>query len=280
MTTTTDYRWIARQALEHVRNELSTDSPERLPYAALELRYAMEALTYDKAQSYKDEVPADLYRIWQPRKVVEYITEIDDKAYLSSSLSVGVEDEPGKPAKVMQPLGTETVLTMKDLKDHYDAMGSMLHIPTLHQIEQGKVPDRQRLRERCEQCVGVLEAVLASPVWNANLGFFAELECIRCQFPIKKRLPPGYTEPVDARCINCGAEYSVTDEGEKQTGWRAKVREIECPTTDCTEKVGLWEDELRPGTAWKCVGCGESYMLTLSIGKRSPHEQHSTNSNA
>src|SRR5260370_13914842 len=37
-----------------------------------------------KAQSYREEVPADLYRTWQPRKLVEYVTEIDPSAYLSS----------------------------------------------------------------------------------------------------------------------------------------------------------------------------------------------------
>jgi hypothetical protein len=266
----TDYRWIARHAVERARNELITGDPDRLPYAALELRYAMEALTYDKAQSYKDEVPPDLYRTWQPRKLVEYITEFDDKAYLSSSLAFGVEDIQGEPAKVMQPLGTATAFTMKDLKAHYDAIGSILHIPTFHQIKEGKAPDRERLRERCERCVNVLEGVLASPIWNANFGLFAELECIRCQFPIKKRLTPGFTEPVDARCINCGAEYTVTDEGPGKTAWLPKAHKIPCPTPECSETVVLWNDRLRPGTAWKCEGCGKGYMLVLSIQDWSP----------
>src|SRR5437016_5528786 len=98
-----DYRWLAREALARSKNEICTDDPDRLPYAALELRKAMEALTYDKAQSYKDEAPADLYKKWQPPKVVNYITEIDEHAFQSSSLSLGVEEKPGKPAKVMKP---------------------------------------------------------------------------------------------------------------------------------------------------------------------------------
>jgi hypothetical protein len=263
----TDYRSIARRALERARNELNTGNADRLPYAALELRYAMEALTYDRARTYQDEVPPEFYRTWEPRKVVDYITEIDDKAYLSSLLSVGLEDEPGKPAKVMQPLGTETALTMKDLKRHYQAMGSFLHMPTLHQIEQGSVPGKDRIRERCEKCATVLEGVLVSPIWNADVGVFATVECVRCQFPIRKRLRPGLTEPVEARCIECGAEYVVTQEGEGKTAWQPDAQQRECMTPGCPEKVLLWPDELKVGTWWKCPGCGERYGLGLSIGK-------------
>jgi hypothetical protein len=266
----TDYRWLAREALARAKSEIGTGNPDRLPYAALELRKAMEALTYDKAQSYKDEVPADLYRTWQPRKVVDYITEIDEHSFQSSSLSLGIEEEPGKPAKVMKPLGTETSLTMKNLKDHYNALGSFLHIPTPVQLEKAKSQSKTRLQEHCAECVYLVEKILASPVWNANFGNFAETECIRCDFPIKKRLPPGFTGPVDARCINCGAEYIVSDEGERKTGWTAKVDEVGCPTPGCNEKIVIWKDEFRPGRWWTCEGCGQPYILRLSIGKWSP----------
>jgi hypothetical protein len=117
--------------------------------------------------------------------VVEYISEIDDKAYLSSSLSFGIEDEPGKPARVMQPLGTETALTMKDLKASYEAMGSLLHIPTLHQIEQGKVPDKERLRERCDRRVDVVETVLALPYGMLTSAFLRKRNASAATFRLR-----------------------------------------------------------------------------------------------
>lgn len=267
-----EYRWIAREAVARARSEMASGNSDRLPYAALELRYAMEALTYDKARSYQDEIPADVYRIWQPRKVVDYITEIDPSAYVSSSISAGLEEEVGTPAKVMQPVGKETSLTMGDLKAHYEAMGSFLHMPTLRQIEQDKGPVPETIRGRCQKCIAALEAVLASPIWNANFGVFTEIECARCEFWIKKRLKPGSTDPVDARCINCGAEYTVISEGEGKTRWEPKNEEVPCPTEGCGEKIYLWRDELRPGVNWTCQGCGEHYVIGLGIRKTNTDE--------
>jgi hypothetical protein len=43
---------MARQALRRAQAEMSSSDPERLEYAALELRKAMEAVIYDRAQLY------------------------------------------------------------------------------------------------------------------------------------------------------------------------------------------------------------------------------------
>jgi len=56
-----DYRELARRAVARARTEIESVDPDRLPYAALELRNAMEAITYSRAESYKDELPLDLY---------------------------------------------------------------------------------------------------------------------------------------------------------------------------------------------------------------------------
>lgn len=48
-----DYRNDARKYLKRCEEELMTGENERLKYAVLELRMAMEALTYDRALAYK-----------------------------------------------------------------------------------------------------------------------------------------------------------------------------------------------------------------------------------
>ena len=52
---------------ERAANSNSNDD-ERPPYAVLELRFAMEAITYDRAQAFKDDLPFEEYSTWQPRK--------------------------------------------------------------------------------------------------------------------------------------------------------------------------------------------------------------------
>ncbi len=51
-----NYRNDARNSLKRAIAELAQADDERLKYAALELRMTMEALTYDRALAYKDEL--------------------------------------------------------------------------------------------------------------------------------------------------------------------------------------------------------------------------------
>jgi hypothetical protein len=54
-----DFRLMAREALARAKTELEANSPHRLRYACLELRDAMEALTYDRALAFRDEIPPE-----------------------------------------------------------------------------------------------------------------------------------------------------------------------------------------------------------------------------
>lgn len=119
-----NYRNEARKYLKRSKEELDTGDNERLKYAALELRMAMEALTYDRAFAYKDEFPPDEYETWQPIKVMSVLLEIDPTTDKNSSIAFGLEERPGVPASVMQSLGEEKVLNMATLKSHYSALGS------------------------------------------------------------------------------------------------------------------------------------------------------------
>jgi hypothetical protein len=272
-----NYRALAREAVDRAKAEMASGDPERLPYAALELRKALEAATYHRLQSYKGEIPPDVYRTWQPHKVVQYLIEIDWMAsYRSWEVSFRPKDERGKPTKEIRSIGTETVLTMKDLKRHYNAFGAFLHFPTLDQIENDKTPPLNSLKKHCAECVALLDKVLKSPISNFNFGIFAKTECFRCGVLVVKRLVMNSTETVEARCVNCGAEYTVSDEGTNKVKWNAKQQhEIECPTEGCASKITLWDDEIRPGIYWTCEGCSETYALQLRIIKKIRGESES-----
>ena len=213
-----NFRNEARGALERARAELTSGDSRRIRYAALELRIAIEALTFDRAQSYKKEIPPEQYETWQPRKLLSMLLEIDPNADKTSSLRFGEEEKYGEPAKVMHSLGTDSVLGLATIKEHYDALGSYLHMPTLKQFSNQKSPNFDSLRERCNTIVNELTKVLSSPIWNVNFGNFAEFECQRCQNTIRKRIPHS-SEKLIAKCVNCGADYTLTKETNDTTVW-------------------------------------------------------------
>src|SRR5258705_1292347 len=164
-----DYRNQSRKDLQSAKDELGANADHRLKFAALELRMAMECLSYDRALAYKDEFPPTEYDTWQPRKVILVLLEIDPTADKDSSIAFGVETVPGVPAPSMQSLGSEKVLSMGMLKKHYDALGSYLHVQTMKQARDGPPLDFKKLRARCEEIATFVEQVLASPIFNITL---------------------------------------------------------------------------------------------------------------
>ncbi|HZC80402.1 MAG TPA: hypothetical protein VE222_01580, partial [Nitrospiraceae bacterium] len=192
---TPNFRHVAAESLARAKAELGANGPHRVRYAALELRDAMEALTYDRALAFKDDIPPEEYRTWQPRKLMAVLLDVDPSIGMTSTVAVGLEEEYGRPVarQKMNMLGTDVVFTLADLKAHYDAIGSYLHTPSLEQMLSGKTQDLAKLHERCETLVGLIEKVLNSPVWNATFGVTATLQCMndKCKKLIHKRMPTG-----------------------------------------------------------------------------------------
>lgn len=258
------YRAEAGEHLKAAKKHLETGADIALKYAALDLRMAMEAVTYDRASAFKEEFPTEEYDTWQPKKVMAVLLEIEPMADKDSTIAFGLEEEYGVPAKEMTLLGTETVLNMVVLKKHYDALGSFLHIPTIKSTKAGKTVDHNKLRERCEEIMGYLEKVLSSPVFNSTFGIFASIECTKCGKKIRKRIPYG-ENTINAECSNCDASYQISDDGANQSIWRPKLQEIACVNKDCMKKIVVWEKEIRLDAKWTCPGCKGQYSAVLGI---------------
>lgn len=214
----------------------------------------MEALTYERASKYAEELPRSEYETWQPRKLMEQLLEIDPTADKDGSVLVGIESEPGVRAPLMQELGSETVLSFAMLKKHYDAMGSFLHMPTLKQLGSKKVIDYVKLRERSNEIITFLERVLASTVFNSNLAVFSEVQCQCCPSKIRKRMPHG-AEELSARCSKCDATYKVRDVGDGNVEWAIEGQNFTCSSAECSEEAFMLQRDIKLGAAWRCRAC-------------------------
>ena len=266
-----DFRLSARESLMRAKTELKANNSPRLRYAALELRDAMEALTYDRALAFKDYIPPEEYKTWQPRKLMAVLLDIDPSIGMTSTIAIGRTEESGKPAprENMTVLGTNVVFTLADLKAHYNAVGSYLHMPSLDQIQSGKEPNSAKLQELCETVVGLIEKVLSSRMWNPTVGITATLDqCMNddCKKPIRKRMPSG-KHTVEALCFECKAEYTITSESDGRVLWIPKMIDAPCSTQGCPEKKALWPREITPGTHWRCCTCGAHNGIDLVVTK-------------
>ena len=260
-----NYRNEARKALGRAKQELNSYDDLRLQYAALDLRMALESLIYERASLYKEELSGKKLSTWQPGKLLSLLLEVDPSADKSGNLSIGLEEEYGKPAKIMKPLGLERVLTLGEIKKYYDRIGSYLHAPTLEQVAQGKGASTKVIRTRCNEVVEILEQVFSSLVFNVNFKVATSILCKKCNTKIVRRTPVDAAGPIIARCIECSASYTLTLVGDKQVEWKPQVRDVECanPTCNCTIKI--WESEFKLGAKWVCSDCGGNNQVVLGL---------------
>lgn len=259
-----NYRGKSREHLKAASEQLEIGSDSALKYAALELRMAMEAVTYDRALAFKEEFPTEEYDTWQPKKVMAVLLEIDPMTDKDSTIAFGLEEEYGVPAKQMTSLGTETVLNMGVLKKHYDALGSFLHIQTIKSTKAGKAINHGKLRKRCEKIKAYLDEVLSSPVFNSTLGVFSSIECAECDKKIRKRIPRG-ENTTHVECSNCIASYRVRSSGANESVWEPLQQEIECANAECKKKIVVWEKEIHLGAYWNCTDCKGKNTFVLGI---------------
>lgn len=249
------YRSDSRNALERAKCELESGDKDRLAYAALELRMALEALVYDRAAGYRDELSGRDLETWQPRALLKLLLELDPLADKSSTIAFGKEEEYGVPAPEMHTLGTDRTLSLKEIQTFYDRLGSYLHTPTHSQIAKGKVSSPDRMRARCFELTSILDEVLASPVFNANFSEKSDIECAQCGEKIVRRLRHDQ-QPVVAKCLGCVATYDLVKEADGRVRWTPRVHGIPCGDTECDQVVELWERELETeGTCWTCPSC-------------------------
>ncbi len=259
-----NFRHRCAQSLARAKVELESADPERLKYAALELRMAIEAITYDRAQSYRDELPPSEYETWQPKELMLQLLEIDPMAGMTRRVSMGRQDVMGVPAQKMTLLGTESVFGLALIRKYYDALGSYLHSPTLKTIEKKGEHDLVRMKHKCSVILQRLGVVLSSN-FTSNFGAFAEFKCNfrHCGGNIRSRLPKGQAVVIGT-CFSCKAMYKIIPDEGSQFQWLPLAEDVQCPTDFCNEIVTIWAHEKKPGNYWECVGCKHKFQLRLS----------------
>lgn len=96
---------------------------------------------------FKDDIPPEEYKTWQPRKLMSVLLDIDPSIGMTSTIAFGLEEEYGKPPppEKIALLGTDHVFTLANLKTHYapSVLTSTCHL--LSMCKHGKC----RIRRSC-----------------------------------------------------------------------------------------------------------------------------------
>lgn len=243
-----NYKSEANGCLERAVLLLEQPGVQPARYAALELRFCIEAFVYHRLQHFVQELPSNEQDTWQPRKGLELLLQLDPAVTIGSTIMLEGT-----------VVGRDEVLTLSDVKSNYDALGSFLHTPTLKQLKAGKGHDEARIRTRCKQVVEMLSRVLAATVVS-TFGMFDILEaCARCGRPVRRRVPSN-TESYDATCV-CGAIYDILECPGLPSVWQMRRVVLRCLKVDCHAEMVFAADQVKLGTKLRCPECDSQHVV-------------------
>jgi len=248
----------------HRAKALLTGDEAKLHYAALEIRMAIEALFYKLLQSYREELPDDLLRRWQPKKIIDAIIECDPDIEHDYTLNLAEEVPQGARHSATQ-IGRYKAVNRKLIRDYYHKLGYYLHAPM-----PGKSHDPARMLTFLKAAATRVEEYCQGTTVIANIANFCTVKC-DCGRKIKRnsravKLKP-YIKCPDERC---GAEYDLVQDGETKATWRLRRTKLVCP--DCETPNYLASHQIRSGTNFICVECGQRYVIQAElIARRIEH---------
>ena len=223
--------------------------------ACLFLRMAIEALAYGLLEAYRAEVDFAAMCRWQPSKVIDELLEIDAGADRTVSISICIEE--GKETLS----GEERRFKADWIAKEHRALGSFLHEPTIRQVEGGRLPAEAAMRARAEAIAAEVDAVLASTMYNINIGRFVGFEC-DCGFKVRRKVE-SLAAPGCLRCGGCGRRWTYVRD-DVRNGFKFDRLRGSFRCEKCEKVVEVTVYDMEQGRQVECE-CGALFGFVPSF---------------
>lgn len=248
-----------RDAFRRAEGLLAQSQNEILRYAILEVRRCLEAVVYEKLWAYKDRLPAEIAKKWQPPQAFKALIAIEPDAGRTSIIRIAEETEFGVAAEgPYKQLGVDFRPDVKWLTKTYNKLGQFLHAEfPFATASIFADPDKVRteLREVVEKIRPFVEKTFTWAV--AEIISF---ECVAC-----KELVLANKKGVDATgyatCHNhgCGVRYLVKGKQGEDFDLEPESCSIVCP--ECGGQILFPAHKLSADYEFSCSGCHCRYRV-------------------
>lgn len=250
-----DYLDTATRHLSNSKRLLRLKAKERYCHAALELRLCLEALVYYQAEGISKHFGHENWQTWQPQRLINEMTEIDDTS--AQKVQVSFEKADGS----WQSIGSTNPLTLEDIKSHYHYLGSFLHHTILGKALNERALDEQRIKT----LLNILEEAVSPSILRFNFSQNLTFNCVKCEQRIVRKISLGAKQAVlDCPNSNCIASYKVTIEGET-VRYEPMMVALVCPKADCASPIDIWSRRAELGRRFKCSKCGTVSVLGAGL---------------
>lgn len=255
-------RWtmLLDVSMNHVilaRKLMSIGDEASLRYAALEIRMSIEQLFYKLLPSYREELPDDLLKIWQPRKIIDALIDCDPNVEHDSTLTMAPELPDGGHGQAIH-LGRYKAVNRKLLRQYYHKIGSYLHASITQERR-----DLAAMRIFLNSAATRVEEFCRETTIISNIAMFHTVNCI-CGRTIKRNERALQKKPY-VRCPNeqCGAVFDLIKINENGAVWKIRETEFDCP--QCNTPNFLGTHLIDSGAYFSCVECHQRYQIRTEL---------------
>lgn len=248
-----------RECLERAQNLLSKEDDSFLRYACLELRFCMEAITYEKLNSYSSYVPAKVFKKWQPAHALNVLLQFEPDADEGFTLYVSPESSPGVPTGNWSNLGEHRTFKLGWLKKNYNKLGSYLHMSQNNDNLKENINKTNKIRKELQTMSEELSRINDSDIISMTLATRITFQCQICN-QISVVHEDVLRNENFAICINphCGAEYQTEKDEDR---WQFKLRQLSLNCINCNAKNWFEIKQLNVGTKFKCRKCSKTHQI-------------------
>ncbi|MBN5012513.1 hypothetical protein JY406_07890 [Stenotrophomonas maltophilia] len=158
-----------RHRIQTARHHATGGDEHALVYAALELRFCMEAVAYGQLAVYSEEIRSLLSKEWNPSKIIKTLVLFDERSDQTSEFSISVNPPADLEERIQSGsnewtegldfllIGNSYRIPWKKFGSAYSTLGSFLH---LGKSGANLYPKQAKL----DQIIAMLEEVANSTV--------------------------------------------------------------------------------------------------------------------
>lgn len=256
--------------IERARKHLKSRDIHRLPYACLELRYALERIAYHKLQLRLDKVSPEEIGAWQPHRVMDVLMElVDSRLNQDFILQVApIEKNSEVTEDKYSTVGEAKGVSPHEIRKHWHKIGSYLHLQMPKKKGDKPVaPDTGTLKLYLDEVINYIEDITKTGsdfYFSLNVTF----DCGKCNQKIvrnRELLKPETV--VQCQNPNCDASYITKIENEEFIFDPHDVR------IDCKKCGKSWYFEANSVLKMKtnqrrsltCCKCGTRHIVRWSL---------------
>ena len=265
MTNLPNMRHAARECVDRAKHLLSLGDEPSVRSACLQLRFAVEYLTYSQVDAYRNDLPYDSIKKWQPKQVINEMRTIDPRADCTSVLSFSREANPSAPPvseEGWQTLGEDRRFSKEWIDKYYHSLGNFLHAPTLHQLETGAAPTVEKILVKANEVLAECEKILSSSIFNVRFGG-VWFKCSDCKTVTNTGIAGPNTKQ-EVRCRQCLAVYDIEIDAEQNIKGTLHRAYYTCPAP-CETENSVGRHRIVEGAELTCKKCGKKSKVGLAI---------------